>query len=97
MKRYIQSSKKYKEPRIYEIHDLARSVYYAVKSGNEFFKDGVVTASSVIDFLCSTDPDFADCWSRMITTPFDERKFISYLSKELSSWYGLEIVNDIER
>lgn len=96
MKRYIQSSKKYKEPRIYETRDLARSVYYAVKSGNEFFKDGVVTERSVIDFLCATDSDFADCWDRMITTPSDERKFISYLSKELSSWYGLEIVNDLK-
>lgn len=86
---------KYVEPRIYEIHDLARSINYAAKSGNGFFKDGVVTAKNAIDFLCATDSDFADCWNRMITTPFDERKFISYLSKELSSWYGLEIVNDI--
>jgi len=96
MKRYIQSSKKYTEPRIYETRDLARSVCYAVKDGNEFFKDGAVTARSVIDFLCATDPDFADCWDRMITTPFDEQKFISYLSKELSSWYGIEIVNDLQ-
>jgi hypothetical protein len=85
---------KYTEPRIYETHDLARSIYYAVKSGNEFFKDGVVTASSIIDFLCATDSDFADCWNRMITSSSDERKFISYLSKELSSWYGIEILSD---